>query len=179
MRTSVAGSPKPHALRQAPAAQGGFTLLELMVVVFIMAMASAAVVLRMRDSQSVDLERDAQRLAAILESARAQSRMQGTPVYWRGTDAGFVLEGISPPQTEQTWQSKDTVLADVLPHAQAADAPARRVRLGPEPLLDPQSIVIASRQSPGQQVRVATDGVRPFAIAATMATGAPTLGAAP
>ena len=100
-------------------------------------------------------------------------------MYWRGTDAGFVLEGISPPQTEQSWQSKDTVLADVLPHAQAADAPARRVRLGPEPLLDPQSIVIASRQSPGQQVRVATDGVRPFAIAATTATGAPTLGAAP
>jgi len=179
MRTSVAGSPKLHALRRGPPGQAGFTLLELMVVVFIMAMASAAVVLRMRDGPSVDLERDAQRLAAVLESARAQSRMQGTPVYWRGTDAGFALDGISPPQPEQSWQSKDTVLADVLPHTQAADAPQRRVRLGPEPLLDPQTIVIASRQSPAQQVRVATDGVRPFAIFPMTATGPSTASAAP
>ncbi|MDO9165761.1 MAG: prepilin-type N-terminal cleavage/methylation domain-containing protein, partial [Rhodoferax sp.] len=51
----------------------GFTLLELLVVVAIMAMASAGVGFAMRDSSQVQLDREAQRLAALLESARARS----------------------------------------------------------------------------------------------------------
>ena len=51
----------------------GFTLLELLVVVAIIAMASAGVGFALRDTSQVALARDAERLAALLESARARS----------------------------------------------------------------------------------------------------------
>lgn len=50
----------------------GFTLLELMVVVAIIAMATAAVTFALRDDSGTRLEREALRLSAMLESARAQ-----------------------------------------------------------------------------------------------------------
>ena len=53
---------------------GGFTLLELLVVVAIMALAMAGVGLALRDSGQTQLEREAERLAALLEAGRAQSR---------------------------------------------------------------------------------------------------------
>ena len=57
----------------------GFTLLELLVVISIMALATAGVGLAMRDGGQTQLEREAARLAALLESARAQSRAGGIP----------------------------------------------------------------------------------------------------
>jgi general secretion pathway protein H len=59
--------------------QRGFTLLELMVVVAIVALATAGVSLALRDSDATQLEREALRLSALLESARAQSRTSGVP----------------------------------------------------------------------------------------------------
>ncbi|EER57631.1 general secretion pathway protein H, partial [Acidovorax delafieldii 2AN] len=47
----------------------GFTLLELLVVISIMALATAGVSLALRDSGQTQLEREAARLAALLESA--------------------------------------------------------------------------------------------------------------
>lgn len=44
----------------------GFTLLELMVVISIMAIAAAGVSLSLRDSGQAQLEREAERLAALL-----------------------------------------------------------------------------------------------------------------
>jgi general secretion pathway protein H len=83
MRTSAAGS-NPNR---------GFTLLELLVVVAIMAIATAGVGLALRDSSRTMLEREAQRLMALLESARAQSRMSANPIRWRTTDKGFFFDG--------------------------------------------------------------------------------------
>ena len=81
MRTSGAGN---SLLTIAPGAGArrarGFTLLELLVVVAIIAIATAGVSFAMRDSQATQLEREGQRLAALLESARAQSRSSGVPV---------------------------------------------------------------------------------------------------
>ena len=69
--------------------KSGFTLLELLIVMAIMAMATAGVSLAMRDNAQTALERDAQRLAVLFESARAQSRTTGIGVYWHTTDNGF------------------------------------------------------------------------------------------
>ena len=52
--------------------------------------------LAMRDSAQTQLEREAQRLAALLESARAQSRASGVPVRWQPTEAGFRFDGLPP-----------------------------------------------------------------------------------
>lgn len=150
MRTSAAGS-KPPASR----ATGGFTLIELLVVVAIIAIASAGVSFALRDSQATQLEREAQRLAALLESARAQSRASGVPVSWRPVDGGFRFEGAQPGTLPEQWLSETTQV----------EGNATLV-LGPEPIIGPQQVMISASDVPGRQLRIATDGLRPFRVAA-------------
>ena len=182
MQTSAAGSPERHICRSNSRAIGqrGFTLIELMVVVLIVALASGMVVFSLRDTQGIALEREGQRLAALLEYGRAQSRLQGTPVRWRATPKGFALEGLNKPMPEQPWLSEDTRVLDVQPRDPTADAASlATLALGPEPVLAPQSVLLGSGQTPGNTVRVATDGVRPFAIAPADAAAPATAGRAP
>ena len=67
----AAGSPELRPRRNA-----GFTVLELLIVVAIVAMASAGVTLSLRDGKEVQLEREAERLVALLEAARARSQLR-------------------------------------------------------------------------------------------------------
>ena len=134
----------------------GFTLLELLIVVAIIAVASAAVSLSMRDSSETQLEREGQRLAALLEAARARSRASGVPVRWRGTPDAFVFDGLPPGSLPEKWDSADTQISAIAPV----------LLLGPEPIVGAQSVDISSRRNPQQRLRIATDGVRPFAVLA-------------
>lgn len=134
----------------------GFTLLELLIVVAIMALASAGVSLSLRSGAATALEREAQRLAVLLESGRAHSRMTANPVRWRPTATGFSFEGLTGAATlPDHWLSPDV---------QAAGAGA--VLLGPEPVIGPQQIRLVSISEPTRSLRVATDGVRPFSVLA-------------
>lgn len=134
----------------------GFTLLELLVVLAIMAVATAGVSLSLRSSSATALEREAQRLAVLLESGRAQSRMTANPVRWRPTATGFSFEGLTAPATlPSNWLSPDV---------QAAGAAS--VLLGPEPVIGPQQIRLVSISEPARSLTIATDGVRPFSVLA-------------
>lgn len=136
----------------------GFTLLELLVVVAIMAMASAGVAFALRDTSQTLLERDAARLAALLESARAQSRATGMAVRWRPTAGGFRFDGIPAGALPDRWLGNDTVTrADAL------------LLLGPEPIIGRQAVLLQSVSQPAQQLLVATDGVRPFTVVSATA----------
>ena len=66
-----------------------FTLIELLVVIAIIALATAGVGLALRDSGAAALQREGERLAALLEAARAQSRASGAAVRWRADAQGF------------------------------------------------------------------------------------------
>lgn len=171
MPTSAAGSKRP------PAAPQGFTLLELLVVVALIAVATAGVGLSMRDSADSALERDAQRLAMLLETGRAQARASGLPVVWRtqnssqnsgqnstqnGQNNGqdfaqsFVFDGLPAPGLPGQWLSDST-------RATSNSA----VTLGPEPLIEPQAVALWALQSPGKILWVVTDGLRPFKVQST------------
>lgn len=139
------------------ASNAGFTLLELLVVVAIVAMVSAGVGFAMRDTSQVQLDRDAQRLAALLESARARSRVTGVPVRWRASATGFRFEGLAPAELPEQWLDQETGVAG-----------EASLLLGPEPIIGPQQLVLVSRSQPGRRVRLATDGVRPFAVQAAV-----------
>ncbi len=151
MQTLAAGSRKHQA---------GFTLLELLVVVAIVAMVSAGVGLSMRDASQVQLERDAERLASLLESARARSRVMGVPVRWRATPEGFKFEGLQAADLPENWLDANTRVAP------SPDGSKVSLLLGPDPLIEPQELVLTSLAQPGKEVRLATDGVRPFAVKA-------------
>lgn len=153
MQTLEAGSNRPRAR--------GFTLLELLVVLALIAVATAGVSLSLRDSADSALERDAERLAVLLETARAQARANGVPVVWRvqaGTNgqeapAHFRFDGLPPPGLPSTW---------LHPNTQAVSSHA--VLLGPEPLIPPQAIALTQAQHPGRTLWVLTDGLRPFKV---------------
>ena len=142
----------------------GFTLIELLIVVAIMAIATAGVGLSLRDSSATVLERDAQRLAVLLESARAQSRMTGNPVRWQPTATGFAFNGLTGPAFPDRWLGE-----------QVRAASAGMVLLGPEPVIGPQQIRLVSTSDPTRSLTLATDGVRPFSVLtdATVPPGTP------
>ncbi len=137
----------------AAARTRGFTLLELMVVVALIALASATVALAMRDSAQTDLERDAARLSAWMEAARTHSRSSGQAVRWLALPEGFRFEGW-PAHTEvQAWLGAGTQVEPLGP-----------LLLGPEPIIEAQVLRLTLRQNAQTSLTVSSDGLRPFAV---------------
>jgi general secretion pathway protein H len=143
----------------------GFTLIELMVVVAIIAIAIAVVSLALRDPVQSRLERDATRLAALLEMARAEARASGLPVVWmvgsepgaqgQASDAAFRFAGLSAKTALPRHWLDPRVKAEVLGGGS--------LRLGPEAILPPQQVLLNLE---GQRLVVGSNGLEAFAIVA-------------
>lgn len=137
-----------------PRTSRGFTLLELLLVVAIVAMASAGVAFALRDAGQSRLDREAQRLAALLEGARAQSRSRGVMVRWRSAPPGFAFDGLpSDSALPTTWDDPETAAYSASP-----------VVLGPEPIIGAQHIRLWQQSAPERSLWVTTDGLRPFNV---------------
>lgn len=133
-----------------------------MVVVSIVALATAGVSLALRDSSSTQLEREGLRLSALLESARAQSRTSGVPLLWRSSGSGFELLGATPHANARdalagvrSWLHADTRALITQP------AGAQTLVLGPEPLIAAQRLVLMQGD---RRLTLGTDGLSPFAV---------------
>ena len=138
----------------------GFTLLELLVVVSLIALSTAAVSLALRDSDTQALERDAQRLVALLEAGRVQSRLQGVAVGWEPTATGFRFTGVPPSQgTPDALDQPRTWLSPGLSARVTEPANAQRLALGPEPLIGAQRLLL---QQGDARLWIATDGLGAF-----------------
>lgn len=154
----------------------GFTLLELLVVLSIVALATAGATLSLRDSRATQLEREALRLSAMLEAARAQSRTSGIPVIWRTRAEGFEFvaasamagavqeagdraTGRSELWGPRTWLDPDTRAQVMVP------AGAQTLMLGPEPLIASQRLELAQGD---RRLTLSTDGLSPFAVTANV-----------
>ncbi|MFP8779403.1 prepilin-type N-terminal cleavage/methylation domain-containing protein [Hydrogenophaga sp. RWCD_12] len=140
----------------------GFTLLELLIVVSIVALATAGVSLSLRDTNATALDDEAVRLAAMFESARAQSRTSGVPVRWRSNAQGFEFQGITTSADARdslarprTWLNEQTRARVIQPPG------ASGLLLGPEPLIAAQQIELAQGD---RRLVLGTDGLAPFAV---------------
>ena len=122
----------------------------------IVAVATGMVTLTLRDRSQSQLETEGARLAALLESARSQSRIVGTEVRWAPlATGGFEFLGLPAKAAKELptrWLESDTT-------ATVVGAP--QLRLGPEPLLPAQRVVLHLGE---REIAVGTDGLTPFQI---------------
>jgi general secretion pathway protein H len=130
----------------------GFTLLELLVVVMVIAIGTAGVAIAMRDGHVATIEREALRLAVLLDGARAQSVATGHPVTWSiSTNNTLLWQGLRSKEPMPTqWLDRQTQAIAATP-----------VVLGPEPVIAPTRIRLVL----GTDRRdVVTDGVGNFGV---------------
>lgn len=148
----------------------GFTLIEILVVVAILAVVSAVSVLALRDTEQDELEREALRLMALLESARAQSRTTGVPITWQANAKGFAFIGMPVQHSKNTlpttWRTPVQIGASGSLNAIQHNGQAILV-LGPEPILPAQKVTLQLPQRPEISYTIASDGVRPFDLQGT------------
>ncbi len=138
--------------------QRGFTLLELMVVVAIIAITAAVASLALPNPANSRLQREAARLIALLESARAEARAGGMTVLWipqaNGAEQDYQFLGLPTSAMPSLVWLERSVKAEVVG--------SKSVVLGPEPVIGAQQVVLMLDD---QQLVITTDGLSPFAIA--------------
>ncbi len=135
----------------------GFTLLELMVVVAMIAITVSVVSFAVPDPSSTRLEREAARLVAILESARMQARSGALTVLWvpqsKGDEADYQFIGLPPLLMPP--------LRWLTPEVRAEVVGQRSIVLGPEPVIGAQSLVLRLED---RQLVIGTDGLGSFQV---------------
>ncbi len=137
----------------------GFTLIELIIVIAIIAISTAVITLSMRDGAQSKLDDEAARLAYLLEGARAESRVSGMSVRWEPVaaedtkPAQFRFVGLVQKELTQTQWLTEGTSAEVIG--------ARALLLGPEPLIPAQRVVL---QLDNRRAILATDGLGPFVL---------------
>ena len=159
-------APGSKPARCAAAAQpgqrpGGFTLIELMLVMAIIAVATALVSLSLRDGTQSRLEEEGARLSALLEAARTEARASGITVRWlpatpdASDGANFRFIGLPAGGELPTRWLSSGVSAEVIG--------GRALLLGPEPVLPAQRLVLRLED---RRLVLASDGLAPFGPAA-------------
>ena len=129
-----------------------------MVVVAVIAIATAVASLALRDPAASKLEHEATRLVSLLESARAEARASGVAARWeplaeQADGSGFRFVGLSANSPLPTHWLDASTSAQVIG--------ARAVVLGPEPLIGEQRILL---RLDNQRLTLMTDGIGPFAV---------------
>ena len=163
MPTSAPGSSLQGLRRDA-----GFTLIEVILVMAIIAIATSLISVALHDGTQSRLDEEGARLAALLESARAEARASGVIVRWapaaadNSDGAQFRFSGLPTGAELPTRWLGEGVSAEVVG--------ASALLLGPEPVLPAQRVVLHLAD---RRLVLASDGLAPFGPAAEVGEGAP------
>ena len=135
--------------------QSGFTLIELMVVLLVLALSSSLVVMSTRDSSQQTLEREADRLINVLEAARAQARSSSTALLWQSDARGYSISAVTDPQTQQQFQTW------YLPGTRSEPT---SWLISAEPVQSATRLTLLMEGAPNARLSVATDGAASFKV---------------
>lgn len=158
--------PRPNPVRR-----NGFSLVEMMVVLFLMGLLAAAVVVSMPGDES-KLRREAERLAARTVAARDEAITGSTSVALVVSDAGYYFERRENSQWQPlergqlgltAWDKGTTATQDgaaqTEPSPGAAARPGRaRIVFDPVGLASGDAAVRLTRGSGRLMVRISRDG---------------------
>ena len=118
----------------------GFSLLEILVVVAIIAMLSGLVVIAAVPSEAAQADKEARRLAALVEAATAEARASGQPIAWTAERTGYAFWQRSEEGEWQRFPSESPYRTRTFSGAIAIDGAA--VTLMPYGLQPPFEAVI-------------------------------------
>jgi general secretion pathway protein H len=79
----------------------GFTLIEVLVVVVILALTATFVVVKLQPDDRATLREEALRLSVLLQQARDEAIASGASVAWRGEPGGY---GFMRRNSERRWE---------------------------------------------------------------------------
>jgi general secretion pathway protein H len=147
----------------------GFTLIELIVVIAIIALSASLITLSLRDGAQSRLDLEAERLSVLLEGARADARASGLAVSWEPVlnelDAPphFRFVGLPVPQGPAGALQAPSASSSRWLHngVRAEVIGAKSLLLGPEPMIGVQRVVLRLDE---RQAVLATDGLGPFTV---------------
>ena len=150
----LAGYARVHALHKQSMVKG-FTLIELMVVLLLLALSSSLVVISTRDTAQQTLEREADRLVNVLEAARAQARGNSTALLWQSDAQGYSVRALSNPALQthvHQWYMPGT-----------RSEPATWV-ISAEPVQAAVRLSLLLDGAPSERLSIATDGAASFQV---------------
>jgi general secretion pathway protein H len=153
---------EPAGRRHVAAARAGFTLVEVLVVVVIIALLASLVAVKLAPDTRQSLREEALRLAALLAHARDEAIVTGAPLAWQRTERGYRFLHRTP---DRTWAAVDrdpSLRAREFPPgvgvAAIETAPAAApslIVLAPTGLSEPFRITLGLGE---HRVRVSSDG---------------------
>lgn len=144
----------------------GFTLIELMVVLVVLAIAASVVTMSVMPASEHALETAAENLASTLEAARWQAISTRRRIAWEAPATSQAAAQWFDQSNDGTWQLRVTpaaplngVITIVQPRP-ASDAPPRLI-LGPEPVGAAVCVLLTQANN---TMAVVSDGVAPFSV---------------
>lgn len=144
--------------RAMRAAQRGLTLLETLLVMVILGLASSMVMWSLRAPEATVLEREAMALAARLEAARTMARAEGRRIEWRLEDSGYAFSGLAQDGAAAQRELEDRYRWS-RPEIRVEGASS--LSLPPEVLIPPSEITLVLSQA---RAVIHTDGWTPFRV---------------
>ena len=137
---------------------GGYTLIELLVALTVLAIAAGAVALSLPSGEERRVRVEAARLGALFRIAQDQARMEGRALVWEADDQGYRF---APLDAEAARDWHDELLRPRSWPFAVRRLEAQRIVFGREPLLAPATVRIATTE---REVLLALDALGNLAM---------------